>query len=78
MRAEFSKDIHGTIWFTFASKVIARPGHDPVKEKEVRMQKMSDINEGKKKELENKLKDHVEKDAMLTKKDLSRKLDIRE
>ena len=73
MRAEFAKDIHGTIWFTYASKILVRPGHDPVRENEQRMQRMAEVNEAKKIELENKLREHVEKDQRLGKKELQKK-----
>ena len=45
----------------------------PVRKNEQRMQRMAEVNEAKKIELENKLRQHVEKDQRLGKKELQKK-----
>lgn len=73
MRAEFAKDIHGTIWFTYAAKILVRPCNDPVLENEMRMQRVAQLNEQKKRELEIQLRTHVENDSKLGKNELKKK-----
>lgn len=51
MRAEFAKDIHGTIWFTHASKILVRPGRDPTRDNRERFERIAKLNEQKRQEL---------------------------
>lgn len=57
MRAEFTKDDNGTIWFVYASKIFARriPGE---LENEKRVKKVSYINKQHQTTLLRQLKDH--------------------
>jgi hypothetical protein len=62
MRCEFMKDENGTIWFTYASKVIVRPVKKH-KENESHFQKVKFINKAHQKQLMDQLNVHREEQA---------------
>ena len=59
MRAEFSKDIHGTIWFTYAQGIRSRPAHNAMNDNEEKQLRIKQSNDKKREELYQQLQAHL-------------------
>ena len=59
MNAQFAKEFHGSIWFTYAQIIRARPARDAEGKNEENQREIKRINDQKRMEVYQRMQDYV-------------------